>query len=126
MAEKSTLFFNLQNLEKLSEGNPIKAVELLKALHLDRLLKIGFKQKLRGNSFLLRPDPILSDRTTDILYIYQYISLAARRDYALYKLYGVKYLVLSYFPDLISLDNIRTNPLLEVTNKEIYFKYEKD
>lgn len=124
MAQKSTLFFSLQNLEKISKGNPIKAVELLTALHKGRLLGIGLKQKLTGSSFLLRPDPILSDRTTDILYIYQYISLAARRDYTLYTLYGIKYLVLSYFPDLISLDNIRTNPLLVVTNQEIHFKHE--
>lgn len=124
MAQKSTLFFSLQNLEKLSKGNPIKAIELLKDLHNDRLLKIGFKQKLKGNSFLLNPDPILSDKGTDVLYLYQYISLAARRDYSFYTLYGIKYLVLSYFPDLISLDNIRTNPLLVVTNQEIHFKYE--
>lgn len=124
MAEKSTLFFNFENLEREAKCNPIKMVELLRAFKDNRLLIPKLKYKLVGSSFLLAPNALLNDKTTDILYIYQYLSLAAKRDYSLYSLYGVKSLLLSYFPDLVGLDSIGTNPLLTVTKTEIKFKYE--
>lgn len=125
MAGKTTLFFNLKNLEKEAKGNPIKMIELLKAFKNKRILIPRLKQKLIGSSFLLNADALLNDNTTDILYIYQYLSLAAKRDYSLYSLYGIKYLPLSYFPDLVGLDSIRTNPLLVTNKTEIHFLYEE-
>ena len=125
MATKSILFFNLKNLEREAKCNPIKMIQLLKDFKDNRILVPRLKQKLVGSSFLLAPDALLNDRTTDILYIYQYISLAAKRDYSLYSLYGVKHLLLSYFPDLVGLDSIRTNPLLVTANQEIHFLYEE-
>ncbi len=124
MAGKVTLFFNLKNLEKEAKGNPVKMIELLKAFKNKRILIPRLKQKLVGSSFLLNADALLNDNTTDILYIYQYLSLAAKRDYSLYSLYGIKYLPLSHFPDLVGLDSIRTNPLLVTNKTEIHFKYE--
>ena len=124
MAERSTLFFNFKNLEKEAKCNPIKMVELLTAFKNKRILIPRLKQKLVGSSFLLNPDALLNDKTTDILYIYQYLSLAAKRDYSLYSLYGMKSLPLSYYPDLLGLDSIKTNPLLVTTKSEINFKYE--
>jgi hypothetical protein len=78
-----------------------------------------------GNSFLINPEPLFKiKKSVDILYIIQYIKLAAKRDYSLYKYYGVKSLQLSYFPD-INLEVIKTNPLLKITPTEIFFAYEE-
>jgi hypothetical protein len=76
-----------------------------------------------GSSFLLNPEPLFKSNV-DVLYIMQYIKLAAKRDYSLYKYYGVKSLPLSYFPD-INLGVIKTNPLLKITPTEIFFEYEE-
>ena len=125
MAEKSTLFFNFGALERETKCNPLKMVSLLKDYRNKRILVPGLKRKLAGNSYLLAPDALFNDRSTDILYIYQYISLAAKRDYTLYTLYGIKSLVLSYYPELQGSDSINFNPLLVTTKTEIHFKYEE-
>jgi predicted RNA-binding protein associated with RNAse of E/G family len=59
-----------------------------------------------------------------MVYKAQYIRLAGRRDYAIYKYYGHKYLDLSYYLD-INLDTIKNNPLTKITENKIYFKYEE-
>lgn len=118
-----TLFFNWEKLVKEAKGDPLKVVELLKAFHTGCIMKYAQRQKLVGNSFLLNPDPILNNKTDDILYVYQYLNLAALRDYGFYKLYGLRSLQLSFYPD-IKLGSITHNPLLNVTNQEIHFKYE--
>ena len=79
---------------------------------------------LKGNSFILNPEPILGNSNIDTLFRIQFIKLAARRDYNLFKQYGYKRLDVSYFPDLIY-DSIKHNPLLEITPKEIIFKTEE-
>lgn len=124
MAGKTTLFFNFKNLEQAAKGNPVKMIELLKAFKSKRILVPGLTNKLVGSSFLLNPDPLLNDKTTDILYIYQYLSLASKRDYSLYSLYGMKSLPLSYYPDLLGLNSINSNPLLVTSKTDINFKYE--
>ena len=78
---------------------------------------------LTGNSFLLFPEPLFIDNT-DILYLVQYIKLAALRDWNLYKQYKYKSLQTSFFPDL-NYDAIRSNPLLKITPTQITFKYEE-
>jgi len=120
-----TLFFNLDKLEKASNNNPVKFVQLLKDFHNKKLPKNKYTKQvsLTGISFLLHPDKLLTTNI-DIMYIVQYIKLAARRDYALYKQYGSKTLILSYYPD-INLVNIKTNPLLKITETEIHFLYEE-
>jgi hypothetical protein len=118
-----TLFFNLNKVMKEAKESPISVVRILNDMHTDNPIT-RLKRRLSGNSFLLKPEQLLNDKTTDILFIYQYILLAARRDYSHYKLFGEKSLPLSYFPD-INLSSIRTNPLLKVTNTEITFKYEE-
>jgi hypothetical protein len=81
-------------------------------------------RKMYGESFLVNPLAVFDDRTTDPLYIRQYINLAGRRDYAMYKLYGIKYLDLSYYPDL-DISKIKHNPLLKIAGNKLYFKYEE-
>ena len=118
-----SLFFDFKAVAKESKDNPFKMVELLREFMYNKLLRSDLRLKFRGSSFLLQPDKILTDKLTDIQYIYQYIFLAAKRDYTLYKLYGITYLPLADFSD-INLNSIRTNPLLNITHTEIQFKYE--
>lgn len=119
-----TIFFDLDNLEAESCNNPTKFITLLYNHYKGRLPKLTTKRKLHGKSFILNPEPLFSRSNIDILYIIQYIKLAARRDYALYKLYNFAGLDLSYFPD-IDIDKLRTNPLLTIDHNQIHFLYEE-
>lgn len=123
------LFFDLEKLEEQSKDEPTKFIAMLEN-HLDRSLPTKYtrsfysKVPLHGRSFLLNSEELFKDKSTDILYKVQYIKLAARRDWILYKQYRYKSLQISYFPDL-RYDVIRSNPLLEITQTEINFKYER-
>lgn len=125
------LFFNLSVLEAETLGNPKQMVEKLRLFYTKKQIpKNGYTKvkpirNLIGNSYLINPDGFFADNITDIIYKSQYIQLAGRRDYSLYKLFNVKYLDLSYFKD-IDLDNIKTNPLITITQNKIYFKYEEN
>lgn len=125
------LFFNLSVLEAETLGNPKQMVEKLRLFYTKKQIpknsysKVKPIRNLIGNSYLINPDGFFADNITDIIYKSQYIQLAGRRDYSSYKLYNVKYLDLSYFKD-IALDNIKTNPLITITQNKIYFKYEEN
>lgn len=125
------LFFNLSVLEAETQCSPKLIVEQLRLFYLKKQIpknsyaKVKPIRNLIGNSYLINPERLFSDNTTDILYKSQYIQLAGRRDYSLYKLFKVKHLDLSYFKD-IDLDKIKTNPLLLITENKIYFKYEEN
>jgi hypothetical protein len=125
------LFFNLSVLEAETLGNPKQMVEKLRLFYTKKQIpknsysKVKPIRNLIGNSYLINPDGFFADNITDIIYKSQYIQLAGRRDYGAYKLYNVKYLDLSYFKD-IALDNIKTNPLITITQNKIYFKYEEN
>ena len=77
-----------------------------------------------GSAFLLNPEPFFTDRSTDYTYKAQYIRLAGRRNFSLYKTHGIKSLDLTLYPDLDT-KAIGSNPLLQIANKLIYFKYER-
>lgn len=123
------LFFNIQLLEELSCNDPYKFMALLEYHRNGNIAKSKYSKykpatkSLSGNSFILNPDRLFSDKTTDILFKLQYVKLAARRDFALYKFHGYKGIQLSYYPD-INIEAAKQNPLLIVTSKEINFKYE--
>jgi hypothetical protein len=125
------LFFNLGILEAETLGNPKQMVEKLRLFYTKKQIpknsysKVKPIRNLIGNSYLINPDGFFADNITDIIYKSQYIQLAGRRDYSAYKLYNVKYLDLSFFKD-IDLDNIKTNPLITITQNKIYFKYEEN
>ena len=121
-------FFNLDALETLSCDQPTEFMSILQHFYHKKLphRKKGphySRTKMVGSSFLVNPEPLFKSKV-DILYIIQYIKLAARRDYGLYKYYGILSLPLSYFPD-INLGVIKTNPLLKITPTEIFFEYEE-
>jgi len=124
------LFFNLDLLEKECENNDEKFLKLLTYYH-EKKSVVPKKEKykpltksLAGNSFILNPNPVLYSTDRELSHIVQYIRLAGRRDLLLYRNYGIKYLDLSFFPDL-NLNNIKNNPLLTITNKQIKFKFEE-
>lgn len=126
----SILLFNLHTLEALAKGDDKKLVWILYKWNRDKDIIQRYKDKYTlskplgpGSSYLINPSPIFKDKRTEPQYLAQYIKLAARRDLTLYKLYGLKSLLRSYFIDL-NIENIKHNPLLEITPTEINFKYE--
>lgn len=124
-----TCFFNLKILELEAGSDSEKFLWLLYYHHTKSIPKSSrskykpSKYNLNGTSWLLKPDKLF-ELNIDNNYIVQYIKLAARRSYSFYKFYGIKTLDRSLFPDL-NLENIKTNPLLKITNNLIYFKYEE-
>jgi hypothetical protein len=125
------LFFNLSLLEADTLGNPRQMVEKLHLFYTKKHLpknsysKVKPIRNLTGSSYILNPAEFFADNITGIIYKSQYIQLAGRRDYSLYKLFNQKYLDLSYFKD-IDINNIKTNPLITITQNKIYFKYEEN
>ena len=121
------LFFNLDLLETETNCDPKLMLSMLERHFSKKLIPKNHRElnsfkNLSGHSFLLNAQPLFSD-PCDIAHKAQYIRLAGRRDYSLYKLYRVVYLDLSYFKD-IDLDAIKYNPLLTITDNKIYFKHE--
>lgn len=118
-----TLFFNIQELEKAAGSDSFRFLELLKRFYLKKLPKrIEKPINLVGSSFILNPEPLFYE-TVDIGYVIQYIRLAARRDYLLYKQFGTVSLPRSFFPD-IDYNSIKHNPLIKITEDQIFFIYE--
>ncbi len=125
------LFFNLDTLEECTGCDPEYLVVALhkfwKGMYYPKNAyekHKPLKQLTAGSSFLLNPADFFKDKSTDVGYRAQYIRLAGRRDYTLYKTHGVKYLDLTLYPDIDKLA-IAYNPLLTIANKQIHFKYER-
>lgn len=124
------LFFDLATLERETAGDAAYLVHGLEHWYNRRTIAKNSRERykpiqkpMHGHSFLLNPGDFFADRSTDILFKAQYIRLAGRRDYLLYKNYGVAYLDLSYYPDINAA--IKYNPLLTIQNNHAYFKYEE-
>lgn len=117
-SDKSTFFFDLIKLEKLAKNDLYRFMEIMEAEY-NTILALS---KISGKSFLLKPKQLFKAKT-DIVYKVQYVRLAAKRDYFLYKQYGFNGLDLSLYPDLHT-NNIKYNPLLEISNNKLIFKLE--
>lgn len=122
-----TLFFNLELLEAESECDPKLMLSMLERHASGKIFPKNARDKisycnLSGYSFLLDAQSLFDD-TSDIAHKAQYIRLAGRRDYSQYKLHKILHLDLSYFKD-INLDSIKYNPLIQIEQNNIYFKYE--
>ena len=117
-------------LESETQCDSVKLVETLrlhfirKSIPKNQYSKIKPIFNLKGNSFLINPARLFTDTSTDIVHKAQYIRLAGRRNYAIYKHYGYTYLDLSFYSD-IDLNAIKSNPLLKITENKINFKYEE-
>ncbi len=126
-----TLFFNLDLLEAECKKSPSSIGYYLSLLHNGQTIpkyRRGIKVNanvLKGKSFLLNPTDLLNNTWSDPSYVAQYIKLAARRDYTMYKMYGIKYLDLSFYPD-VDIAKIKHNPLLQIANNKIHFIYEEN
>jgi hypothetical protein len=121
------LFFNLELLESESNCDPKIMLQMLERHSGKKLIPKNHRDRnnyrsLVGHSFLLDANSLFND-PTDIAFKAQYIRLAGRRDYSLYKLYRVTYLDLTFFKD-VDLNTIALNPLLDIKQNEIHFKYE--
>lgn len=125
-----TLLFNLDYLEVISKKDTVKMIAVLERFYKKDYIPRSRHQLrfdpslLQGKSFLLNPQDLFEDKSTDPAYIAQYIRLAARRSYVLYKLYNFRGLDLSFYPDLDT-SKITHNPLLKIANNKLHFKYEE-
>jgi hypothetical protein len=121
------LFFNLAQLQLAANGNSTTLVKELERYYLYRNKKLnGYylpKYSLfGGTSFLINEKELFNDSSLDV-YKAQYIILAGKRDLNVYKEYKVATLDLSFFPDL-QVEKIKNNPLLNIIQQQIKFKYE--
>ena len=123
-----TLFFNLNLVEELDYVDALLALKMYyyKTLPKNKRSKLVNLRisRMFGSSFLINPEPILNDKSTDPIYLIQYLRLAGRRNYMMYTQYNIKYLDLSFYPD-INISRIKHNPLLKLANDKIYFKHEE-
>lgn len=124
------LFFDLSILEEDTNGDYVYLVAALEKFWRKQYIPKNSQEKHKplkrlkaGNSWLLNPAKLFNSKCEDTAYKAQYIRLAGRRDFAAYKLYGVTYLDLGFFPDL-NLAAVSHNPLISVSNNKLYFKYE--
>ena len=124
-------FFNLKKLEAVTKNDPEYLIEALRKCYLGVEIPKNAREKHKpipglqaGTSFLLNAKQLFDDKTTDIVFKAQYIRLAGRRDYFLYKTVKQKYLDLTLYPDL-NISTIKHNPLLKIHNKHIEFIYEE-
>ena len=126
-----TLFFNLKILEQDTKGNAEYLVEALNKFYKGITIPKNKQEKYKplprlqaGSSFILKPKPFFDNTGIDSVYRAQYIKLAALRNYGLYKTNGIKFVDLTLYPD-IDLNNIKSNPLLIIANKQIKFIHEE-
>ena len=123
------IFFNLQLLESKAKTD-LELYQALYNLYINKKIKRFPLEKTliipnlhKGNSFIINPKDLFKN-TTNVVYTCQYIKLAGRRSFLHYSAYGIKYLDLSYFPD-INIEAIKFNYLLKITENKIHFKFEE-
>lgn len=128
---KMTLFFNLHTLEEDTLCDPIYMVVALHKFYKGQKFPKNSRETYKpltrlkaGSSYLLNPADFFDDKGSDPIHKAHYIRLAGRRDYQLYKQYGIKSLDLTLYPDL-DLRAVSSNPLLTIANKQLHFKYER-
>lgn len=123
-------FFDLQKLERITKCDSMYLVTALHKAWLGRTIPKNIKEKYKpipelipGTSFLINAKQLFED-TTNVAFKAQYIRLAGRRDYLLYKTLNQKYLDLTLYPDL-NTATIKHNPLLIIENTHLKFIYEE-
>lgn len=77
-----------------------------------------------GSCFILNINKALLE-TTDPNYLYMYLELASQRNKFDYVIRGWKHLPLILVNDYL-LNWVHLNPMLEIKNDNIYFKYEQE
>lgn len=124
------LFFNLQLLESKAKTD-YKLCEALHNLYIKKYIRKNLRDTSLiipalgiGSSFIINPKKLFV-KSNNIVYVSQYIKLAGRRSYMLFSEYDVRYLDLSYYPDL-NLGLFKFNNLLKISENKIYFKFEEN
>jgi len=126
------IFFDWNKILKLSKSNIEDIVVLIYILTYNLKYPSGINPKrkhlyghdLKGDSFLLNPESLLKNELgANIKQIADYIGLASFRSYLDYELFNKKSLNLKH--TTIDLNVIKKNPLLNIVNNEIHFKYEE-
>lgn len=125
------VIFSLKDLEAASKLTGLPMINILHfckrggvpKTNRSKYLKIHPRKIIAGSSFLLDELSLLRD-TTENVYKDQYIKLAARRSYFMYKEQQCITLSLYEYPDL-DLQAIKYNPLLFIDNSNnMHFKFE--
>jgi hypothetical protein len=91
-----------------------------KAYNLRKVIK---SSNVDGTSFIINIDDLISSQCKDSD-LASYIYLSSFRNYSDFILFGIKYLDISYIPD-IDITLYKDNPLLSITDKLIKFKFEE-
>jgi hypothetical protein len=121
-----TLFFDIHKLEQECKGSDILFISILEDFYCNqkynKLQKLKYKS-IKGRSWLLNPLPLFDKTIADVSYRVQYIKLAGRRNYSLYIQHNIIFLDISFYPNLNIL-LIKDNPLLNIINNNIHFKFE--
>ena len=76
-----------------------------------------------GDCYIINLDEVLR-MAQDPNYLYYYLELASKRNLFDYKLRGINYLPIQFVPEYL-MGLVDTNPMLEVRDEKIYFKYEQ-
>lgn len=90
----------------------------------ERVKKAATGHYESGPCFLVNPNIALQS-ATDPAYLYNYLELASLRSMFDYKIRGVRTLPEVLIPTYL-VEWVKLNPMLEVKNGNVYFKYEQE
>lgn len=121
---KIPTYFDMQKLQRASANDSALMLKLLENFVLKKLPKTKYDLKDHinlsgGSSFLIHPKRLFASKV-DVNYKVQYLILASKRDPLYYAEYGITYLDLSFWPDVL-VDKLKGNPLLEIADNKIHF-----
>ena len=77
----------------------------------------------KGDCYFINLDAAL-ENATDPNHLYIYLELASKRNLFDYKMRGITYLPIQFVPEYL-MGLVDANPMLEVKDEKIYFKYEQ-
>ena len=106
-------FYAKQDIKSQFYLGPIKRTVLIE-LH---------KPWPKGDCFIINLNEALR-RAENPNYLYYYLELASKRNLFSYKIQGITYLPIQFVPEYL-MGLVETNPMLEVKDEKIYFKYEQ-
>lgn len=87
------------------------------------VIKSTVEPWITGECYLINVDEALR-MAQDPQYLYYYLELASKRSLFDYKMRGVNYLPVQFVPEYL-MGLVDINPMLEVKDEKIYFKYEQ-
>lgn len=124
-------WFNLQKLERLTKLDSEYIFEALKKAWQGKTIPKNTWEKYKplqgiipGSSYLINPQSLFEDTSTNVVFKAQYIRLAGLRDYLSYKTLRQKHLDLTLYPDL-NRQALKQNTLLILENNTLKFIYEE-